>query len=210
MKKIKAKKIPVKSFIHGEKRIDNYDWMRLTDKQKTSKIKDLNTKQVLDYIDCENKYLEKQLLPTKQLQKNIFKEIIGKIKKDDSSVPYEYNGYWYALEYKRGEEYPIYYRRKINNSKKEILLDVNKLSYGNNYYDLLFDADLVSPNNEWLLFCVDNIGRRSYDIFIKNIKSGKILNYKIKNSDSTPVWSNDNRTFYYLQKNKTTFCRNEI
>ena len=48
MKKIKAKKIPVKSFIHGEKRIDNYDWMRLTDKQKTSKIKDLNTKQVLD------------------------------------------------------------------------------------------------------------------------------------------------------------------
>ena len=211
MKNFRAKKIPLETVIHGEKRVDYYDWMRLTDKQKNSKIKDSNTKEVLEYINVENEYLNKELSSTKKIQKKLFKEMVGKIKKDDSSVPYEYNGYWYALQYKRGKEYPIYYRMKKNiKSKKEVLLDVNKLSDGNDYYDLLFDADLVSPNNKWLLFCVDNIGRRNYDVFFKNIESGEILSYKIEDCDSEPVWCNDSETIFYLRKNKTTLIGEKL
>ena len=114
MKNFRAKKIPLETVIHGEKRVDYYDWMRLTDKQKNSKIKDSNTKEVLEYINVENENLNKELSSTKKIQKKLFKEMVGKIKKDDSSVPSENNGYWYALQYKRGKEYPIYYRMKKN------------------------------------------------------------------------------------------------
>ena len=54
MKNFRAKKIPLETVIHGEKRVDYYDWMRLTDKQKNSKIKDSNTKEVLEYIKVES------------------------------------------------------------------------------------------------------------------------------------------------------------
>ena len=65
--------------------------------------------------------------------------MVGRIKKDDSSVPYEYNGYWYVEKFKKGKEYPTYSRMKKSlNSKEEILLDVNLLAKGREYYYLLF------------------------------------------------------------------------
>ena len=169
MKSPKANKVPYKIVNHNIERIDNYHWMRLTDKQKTSKSKDNQTKNVIRYIKEENNYTKCILKNTKELQK--------RIKKDDSSIPYEYNGYWYITKFKKGKEYPYYFRKKGNlKAKEELLLDVNKLSKGKEYYDLQFDADYVSPDNKWLMYCVDRDGRRIYKVFIMNIESGKVLN----------------------------------
>ena len=100
MKPPKATKVPYKSSIHNINRIDNYHWMRLSDKQKTSKLKDKQTKNVLDYIDKENQYTKNMLKKTEKLQKSLYKEMVERIKKDDSSIPYEYNGYWYITKFK--------------------------------------------------------------------------------------------------------------
>ena len=200
-----AKKVPFEIVKHNVKRVDNYHWMRLTDKQKQSKAKDSKTKDVIDYIKQENNYTKFKLKSTKSLQKKLYKEMVSRIRKDDSSIPYESNGYWYITKFKKKKEYPFYYRKKGNlKAKEELLLDVNKLSIGNEYYDLHFDADYVSPDNKWLMYCVDTDGRRIYRIFIKNIQSGKILNYSIKNVESCAVWANDSLTIFYLKKNMTT------
>ena len=211
MKPPKAKKIPYKIIKHEVKRIDDYHWMRLSDKQKTSKSKDQQTQDVLNYIKKENNYTKSILKKTEKLQKKLYKEMVGRIKKDDSSIPYEYNGYWYITKFKKGKEYPFYIRKKGNlKAKEELLLDVNKLSEGRKYYDLHFDADCVSLDNKWLMYCVDTDGRRIYKIFIMDIESGKTLNYNISDVESCVVWANDSKTIFYLKKNMTTLIGEKL
>ena len=81
-----TEKTPHKMEIHGDTRIDNYYWMRLTDEQKSAKKYDNQTQKVVDYISSEDKYLKNSLEHTKPLQKTLFDEMVGRIKKTDMSV----------------------------------------------------------------------------------------------------------------------------
>ena len=67
--------------IHGDTRVDDYYWMRLTDEQKSAKEKDSHTQEVVDYIDAENDYTESRLKHTKKFQDKLFDEIVGRIKR---------------------------------------------------------------------------------------------------------------------------------
>src|SRR5262245_6604907 len=95
-------KVPHELAAHGNKRVDNYYWMKLTDAQKTAEKKDEQTQKVLDYLNAENQYLETKMKHTEALQEKLYKEIIGRIKQTDESVPYKDNGYWYYNRYEEG------------------------------------------------------------------------------------------------------------
>ena len=99
-----AEKIPQEIF---DNRIDNYFWMRLSDEQKAASTPDHQTARVLDYLTRENEYTKTVLRHTGPLQKTIFDEIVGRIKKDDESVPYLKDGYYYYNKYFEGKEYPV-------------------------------------------------------------------------------------------------------
>ncbi len=126
-----AEKIPHEVF---DNRVDNYFWMRLSDEQKSAGIPDEQTSKVLAYLNSENAYKKEIMKHTENLQKTLYNEITGRIKKDDESVPYLDNGYYYYNKYSEGKEYPVYYRRKGSmDAPEEILLDVNKLAEGKEY-----------------------------------------------------------------------------
>jgi oligopeptidase B len=119
-----AEKIPHELF---DKRTDNYFWMRLSDEQKNAKTPDAQTSKVLEYLNRENEYSKAVLKSTEELQKKLYDEITGRIKKDDESVPYYENGFYYYNKYTEGTEYPVYYRKKgFLTAPEETLLDVNK------------------------------------------------------------------------------------
>ena len=205
----KAKKERYKIEKHNDVRIDNYYWMRLTDEQKTKKPYDQETRAVLDYINKENDYTTKSLKHTENLQNKIFDEIVGRIKKNDNSVPYYKNGYFYYTRYENSKEYEIYCRKKDNlKSPEEILLDVNILSKNSDYFSI--DSIHVSPDNNWVAYGVDTLGRRFYSIFFKNLKSGETLNYSIEDTEGDLAWANDNKTIFYTKKNKTTLLSEKI
>jgi len=107
-----AKKIIHELKQHEDTRVDNYYWMRLTDDQKNAEQKDEHTQEVYNYLEAENAYTKACLAHTESLQDSLYKEIVARIKKDDSSVPYFKNGYWYYVRYEEGKEYPIYCRKK--------------------------------------------------------------------------------------------------
>jgi len=88
---------------NGDVRVDNYYWMKLTDEQKNSEDPDEQTKNVLNYLEAENSYTKEVLSHTEELQEKLFKEIVGRIKQTDESVPYESNGYWYYTRYEEIE-----------------------------------------------------------------------------------------------------------
>ena len=208
-----AQQIPYKTTIHGQNRVDNYHWVRLTDEQKLAKNiegwPDDQTMQVVDYINKENEYTQTQLSHTKNLQKKLYNEIVGRIKKDDVSVPFLYNGYWYYTRYKQGGEYPIYCRKKESlQNPEEVMIDVNDWAKGHDYFSLTNLS--VSPNNKFLAFSVDTLSRRIYTIKIKDLQTGELLMDEIDGTEDAVAWANDNATFFYTVKNEITLLSEHI
>jgi Protease II len=183
--------------------------MRLTDEQKSANKYDKQTQEVVDYIDAENSYTQSSLSHTKKLQNDLFEEIIGRIEKDDESVPYFDNGYYYYSRYESGKEYAIHCRKKDSLSgPEEIILDENILADGFDYFAV--GGRRVSPDNKWLAYGVDTLSRRLYEIHFKNLETGEVLETTIPNSSGSVAWANDNKTVFYTSKNEITLLGEKI
>ena len=188
----KVKQIPKELKIHGDVRIDEYYWLN-----------DRENPEVIDYLNKENDYYEQETLHTKNFQKDLFEEIKSRIKKDDSSVPYKFNGYWYITRYEKGKDYPIYTRKKESlDSKEELLFDCNIMAKDHSYFRLVGLS--VSPNNQYVSYGVDTTGRRQYKLLIKDLKSNKVLKENVWNTTGGSTWANDNKTLFYVLKDETT------
>ena len=204
-----AKKVAKELETHGDIRIDNYFWMRLSDEQKNANDPDPQTQDVLDYLNAENDYKEAAMKHTEDLQEKLYNEIVGRIKKDDSSVPYNYNGYSYYTRYEEGMDYPLYCRKKLNEgSQEEVMLNGPEMAKAYNYFSIA--GRNVSPDNELLSFGIDTVSRRNYTIYFKNLKSGELLPDKLENTGGGAVWANDNKTVFYATKDPVTLRQDKI
>ncbi len=193
-----AKKIPKTLEKHGDKRVDDYFWLN-----------DRQNKDVIDYLNSENQYYEEMTAHTKGLKNLLFEEMKGRIKEDDSSVPYFFNGYWYITRFETGKDYPIYSRKKGSlTAKEEILFDCNEMAKGHSYFQL--GGLSISPDNKYASFGVDVIGRRIYTIQVKNLQTGKLFDDKIENTTGSSTWANDNKTLFYTQQDKQTLRSDKV
>jgi oligopeptidase B len=194
----KAAIIPKKLEKHGDIRTDNYYWLN-----------DRKNQKVIDYLNQENDYYQKMTAHTKDFQKSLFEEMKARIKEDDQSVPYFYNGYWYITKTEKDKDYPIYARKKGTlSAPEEILFDCNEMAKGKSYFQL--SGLSISEDNSMATFAVDEKGRRIYTIGIKNLKTGKILKDKISNASGSSVWANDNKTIFYSKQDKVTLRTDKI
>ncbi len=151
-----AKVVPHAMTEHGQVRHDDYFWMRLSDAQKEAETPDAQTQDVLDYLNAENDYRKAILAHTDTLQKELFDEMVGRIKQDDSSVPFKYHGYLYYSRFEIGQDYELQCRKKGDaNGKEEIMLNVPELAEGHAYYQV--GGAEVSPNNNLLAYAVDTV-----------------------------------------------------
>ena len=204
-----AEKQPYEMIKHNDVRVDDYYWMRLTDDQKKAENYDEKTQKVVDYIDNENIYTQESLKHTNKFQDRLFDEIVSRIKKDDESVPYFSNGYFYYTKYEPGKEYAINCRKKGTlDSNEEIILDQNILAEGKDYFAV--GGWSISPNNEWLAYSTDYVSRRIYTVHFKNLLTGETIQNAISNSSGSVAWANDNRTVFYTSKNDVTLLSEKI
>lgn len=189
--------------IHGESVNDPYYWMY----DYFGKGPD-STKAV-DYLKAENAYLETVMSATQKLQADLFTEMKLRIKEKDESVPLFKNGYYYYTRTENGKEYYKYCRKKGNlNAKEEVLLDVDEMAKGHSYFGVTgFE---ISNDNKLLAFGVDEVSRRQYTIYIKNLETGKILKDAVINTEGQAVWASDNKTFFYTSKNPVTLLSEKI
>jgi oligopeptidase B len=193
-----AKKIPKELSIHGDTRIDNYYWLREREDQE-----------VIDYLNAENAYTKERLKHTEPLQEELFKEMKGRIKEEDQSVPYKDNGYFYITRYEEGHEYPIYSRKKETlEAEEQIMLNVNELAEEHAYFNI--NARSVSPNNQLLAYGEDTVSRRIYTIRFKNLETGEMLEDTIPNTSGKAVWASDNETVFYVQKDTETLRDHKV
>lgn len=193
-----AKVIPKELVKHNHVRIDPYYWLN-----------ERENPEVIAYLNQENAYYEQQTAHTKAFQESLFEEMKARIKEDDESVPYFYNGYYYITRFEKGQDYPIYSRKKGSlTAQEEILFDCNVLAKGHSYFQL--GGISISPDNKFASFGVDTKGRRIYSIQIKNLETGEILSDKIENVTGGSVWANDNATIFYTQQDKITLRADKV
>lgn len=193
-----AKKIAKQLIKHGDVRIDDYYWLN-----------DRENPEVISYLQEENDYYEALTAHTNDLKESLFQEMRARIKEDDTSVPYKYNGYWYATRYELGKEYPIFTRRfGKEDAEEEIMFNCNLMAEGFDYFNL--GGLAVSPNNELAAFSVDTVSRRQYTLQVKNLRSGEVYSDKIENTTGSAVWANDNKTLFYTKKDPVTLRSNNI
>ncbi|MCO1334361.1 S9 family peptidase [Microbulbifer sp. OS29] len=195
-----AQKVPHKMLIHGHERVDNYYWMR-DDERKAP--------EVIAHLEAENAYTDSVMQHTKALQDALFEEMTGRLEKDKSTVPVYYNGYWYHTRYLPEKEYAVHARRKgTQEAPEEVMLDVNALAQDSGYFSVGRLA--VSPSNQLLAYPEDNMGRRVYTIRFKNLKTGELLPDKLENASPVAVWANDNRTVFYINKDRQTLLGYQV
>ncbi len=195
-----ARKEPHKMTIHDDTRIDNYYWMR-DDERKDPEI--------LTHLEAENAYKETMLAHTQGLQKTLYDEIVSRIEKDNSSVPYYKNGYWYYSRFEKDKEYPIYARKKESlDAPEEIMLDVNAYAPKEGYFNI--SGLSLSKNQQILAYAEDDQGRRIYTIKFKNLATGKTYQDELTNANSNLVWADDNEHLFYLQKDPQTLLADKV
>ena len=175
---------------HGEVRLDPYSWFR--DKENSA---------VIDYLKSENVYGDSIMAASSNLQEKLFQEMKGRIKEDDSQPPYAKGSYLYYERREEGKDYKLICRKKNDlDAPEEILLDVNTLAEGSDYYDL--GQYVVSPNHLLLAYLYDNNGSERYSLKIKDLSKKTHLKENIKNVGSI-AWATDNQTVFYTTKDSS-------
>lgn len=189
--------------IHGDTVNDEYYWMYdFFGKGPDSTL-------VVDYLKAENAYLDTVMGGTAGFQEALFNEMKGRIKETDESVPTFKNGYYYYTRTEEGKQYYKYCRKKGSlEASEEILLDVDKMAEGHSYYAI--GGISVSEDNKLMAYGVDEVSRRQYTIYFKNLETGEVYKETIPNTSGGATWAADNKTVFYTSKNPVTLLSEKI
>jgi oligopeptidase B len=179
-----ARKVPKLDVVHGDRREDDYFWMR-----------DKNDPAVASYLEQENAYTASVMKPTEALQEALYREMLSHIKETDLSVPYRDGAYLYYSRTEEGKQYPIYCRRKGSlEAPEEVILDVNALALGEGFMSV--GAFAVSDDGNLLAYSTDSTGFRQFKLFVKDLRTGVLGSEAMENTGSL-AWAADNRTLFY-------------
>jgi oligopeptidase B len=178
---------------HGS-RLDEYYWLR-DDTRSAS--------EVLDYLRAENKYRDAITSRLRPVEDSLYAEIVGRIRQDDSTVPYRDHGYWYYRRFETGDEYPVYARRPGSvEAPEQVLLDLREQARGIDFYEI--GALEVSHDNRLLAYTDDTVGRRQHTLRFKSLETGAPLPDAVPNVEEAMAWAADNRRVLYVEKDPVT------
>jgi oligopeptidase B len=175
-------------------REDDYYWLRDDRRQRP---------EVLAYLAAENAFTDAVMAHTKPAQDLLFKELLGRVKQDDSTVPARKNGYWTYVRFEEGKEYPIYARRKGSlTAPEQVILDGNALAAGHPFFQI--GGTEVTRDGKILAYGKDLVGRRQFVLEFKNLETGETLADAIPGVSPSFAWANDGRTLLYVENDPVT------
>lgn len=191
-----AKKVPVELTMHGDVRVDPYFWMRDPD------YPTVDDEDTLAHLKAENAYLEQVLGGEESpLRKGLFDELLGRIKQDDTGVPYVEGDWEYQVRFETGKQHPIFVRRPAGSSADfATILDVNQLAEGKEY--MRVSSLEVSPDGRYLAYTEDDDGSEMLAVRIKDLQTGEYLKDVIDGASYGLAWANDNRTLFYTVRDE--------
>jgi len=189
---------PTRLEAHGDVRVDDYYWLR-----------ERENPDVIAYLEAENAYTQAVMAHTQELRETLFEEIKGRLKQDDSSVPYKLDDHYYYSRFVEGGDYPLHCRKRgALDAAEEVMLDVNAMAAGHGYFAVGRRA--VSPSQTLLAYPVDVVGRRIYTIRVKDLASGETLADAVPDVTGNVAWANDSKTLFYARQDPVTLRSYQI
>jgi oligopeptidase B len=186
-----ADRRPKVDLVHGERRVDDYFWMR--DKANPA---------VAAYLEAENAYADAVMKPTEGFQGALYAEMLARIQETDVNVPYRQGAHFYYSRTEQGKQYPIFCRRKESlEAPEETTLDLNVLAEGHPFMAL--GAYAVSDDGALLAYSTDSTGFRQYDLFVKDLGTG-VTGLRLAERTGSVAWAADNRTLFYTVEDEAT------
>jgi oligopeptidase B len=180
-----ARAIPYAFVRHGLTVHDDYRWLQ-----------DKTDPDVIAYLEAENAYARAMLDHTRPLQEQIYKEMRGRIKEDDASVPERRGDCFYYWRMEEGKQYRLFCcRRGSPDAAEQILLDENALAEGHSYCRV--NVYEPSPDQNLLAYSVDTTGSLVFDLYVKDLRSGALVAGPVANTAWSAAWASDSRTLFY-------------
>ena len=187
-----APREPTDVSVHGDPRSDDYAWLRRREDPR-----------VRAYLESENAYADAWFAPRAALKQQLYEEMLARIKQDDEAVPYRKGRWWYSTRTIEGGQYPLHVRRAAVGRERrydaaqpeQVLLDLNAMAVGKPF--LALGARAVSKDATLLAYTTDETGGRDYVLHVKDLGSGRVLDWSVPEVSSV-AWANDNRTLYYV------------
>lgn len=181
--------------LHGTVRVDEYAWLQ-----------DKESAEVRAHIAAENAYADASLKGTAALQKKLYKEIRGRMKENDLSVPVKQGPYLYYTRTKKGKQYAIHCRKKILGGREgafktgpeEVILDENELAKGTQYFSL--GTSEVSPDHTLLAYTTDTDGSERHTLYIKNLTTGALLDERVEAVSDIEWFAGGRHILYTLEE----------
>ncbi len=181
----------------GQSVADPYAWLR-----------NRTNPEVIRHLEAENAYTERITADQKPLRETLYKEMLGRIKQTDLSVPVRRGRFYYYTRTEEGKQYQVHCRKAAGPgmafdaaAAEEVLLDLNEMAKGLAFLGV---ADVsVSDDGNLLLYCTDTTGYRQYDLHLKDLRTGKVLAPTAQRVTSVE-WAADNRTFYFTTEDPVT------
>ncbi|MGX5732662.1 S9 family peptidase [Bosea thiooxidans] len=193
----KAQQRPKETLVHGVTLRDDYGWLRAENWKDVLRDPDTLPADIRKHLETENTYCKKLMAPTRELQREIVKEMRGRIKEDDSSVPQPDGPFFYYSRYRKGGEHPLICRRpRREKSREQIMLDADALAKGKDFFDLGDAAH--SPDHKLLAWSADEAGSELHGIRVRNLATGEDLPDLVADTTGEIVWASDSRSFFYV------------
>jgi oligopeptidase B len=203
-----AKKIPFTVERHGLKREDEYRWLKDENWKKIcdNGVEEFANSEILDYVKAENEYTQHTMADTKDLQQELYDELLSRINEDDVSVPHKDGPYFYYSRTEKGKNYPIKCRKKagsraeLEETAEEIWMDVNKDAEASGSEQYSLGACRISPDHNWVAYAVNTTGSLNYSIRVRNLITGAERDWQIDDVTESMRWANNNRHVFFVTR----------
>lgn len=194
--------------VHETQLSDEYSWLRAANWKDVLRDPNVLPADIRSHLDAENAYCKRLMAPTRALQRELVKEMRGRIKEDDSSVPQPDGPFLYYSRYRKGGEHPLICRKprsstsrsgksRSGKSREQIMLDADTLAEGKDFFDLGDAAH--SPDHTLLAWSADEAGSELHSIRVRDLATDTDLVDRIDDTTGEMIWARDSLSFAYVR-----------
>lgn len=190
-----AEEKPVESVVHGHRRTDPYAWLRDSNWREAMQDPAKLADPIRAHLDAENAYAEAVMRPTAAFRERLFRELRGRIREDDSTVPIRDGPYAYYSRYREGGQHPLLCRQPAGAGDETVLIDGDAEAAGHDYFQL--GAAEHDPGHRHLAYAVDTSGAETWRIRFRDLTTGTDRDDVIMGAQGDCAWSADGQHLFY-------------
>jgi len=191
----------------GQSRTDPYAWLRDDHWQEVMRDPATLSKDIRAMLEAENAHYDEVMRPLVDLEDRVYREMRGRIKEDDRSVPVRDGEWFYYSRFRDGGQYPIFARRPADedgeiSGSEQILFDGDAEAEGHDYFHV--GAFVHSPDQRYAVWALDTLGSEYYTLRVRDLESGQDVATLTEEAYGSVTWASDSHTLYWVWRDDNT------